>query len=408
MIFAREYYAWVDAAELLEPGIRQVRLDAFDARAMDALLSDAEPWYTEYRSALHPTVFEATTMQIDMDRLPSMEGYDFVTDHWYKIRLGNAGLPLHAYTGLDEPTGIVARMEDAEPVDGMTREGRLLSKVFSLSQHRPAGERAIRDAFEIRGAQEAHLCVYHVGQGSCAALCDADRTPLVYLDLGGGVTRNAGTYPAGLKLCFSGNQPVILSHWDMDHWVGGKRHPSALASMWLVPDQRMGPTHRAFAQNLAARGNLLKWPDDQDKIVFSWGWITKLPKQRDRNHSGLVVVAHIGDEGLRALIPGDAPYHRIPDQDKANVSLLVATHHGGWYRRDIPPRAVPRGTVFYSYGTDNSYKHPRSGSVQKHEEAGWRVDRVDTPAGHACRPTPAMLPAPPACGGRHCTLTIEQ
>jgi hypothetical protein len=46
----------------------------------------------------------------------------------------------------------------------------------------------------------------------------------LYFDLGGAVNGNLGTFPPELRrFCFSTHPPVVLSHWDWDHWSSASR-----------------------------------------------------------------------------------------------------------------------------------------------------------------------------------------
>src|SRR5579871_3626379 len=72
------------------------------------------------------------------------------------------------------------------------------------------------------GAHNHCGAVYDVGQGNCNAILGGNHFthhPILYFDMGGGVLNNAHTYPNALgSLCGFMHPPVVLSHWDWDHW----------------------------------------------------------------------------------------------------------------------------------------------------------------------------------------------
>jgi hypothetical protein len=87
----------------------------------------------------------------------------------------------------------------------------------------------------------------------------------LYFDLGGAVNGNLGTFPPELRrFCFSTHPPVVLSHWDWDHWSSASRDPRAQAETWIVPRQGaakgLGPVHRTLLARLLQRGRVLVWP----------------------------------------------------------------------------------------------------------------------------------------------------
>ncbi|GEM_PF-6484857 len=392
-----KYFAWADAVESVRQGEIVVRLDLVTEKL--GLKLRETPIFSEFRGWYSPMVIEGTLKKEDVRRLEGMNRGKhrkcFETGRWYELRMGDQSQALDWSPGYfsdggfqeEEASGTLGII-DATPVDGRTKDGRALFTAFSLASFRAADEQMIRNLFpEWLLSGETYLVVFNVGQGSCASLCAEDLSPLVFFDMGGGVARNARTCPKSFRPDFSRRPPIVLSHWDMDHWVGGRRYQRALESKWLVPDQHMGPSHRALACELEGRGNLIVWPKDLNKVTFPWGTIAQLGKHRNRNYSGLVVMAQVGDRNDRVLLPGDTPYGRIPGELKTDLQLLVATHHGGLMRNDMPPPASCPNTVFYSYGENNSYGHPHEKTLQKHRYAGW-TNIVRSPEGTVVYPVP--------------------
>ena len=166
------------------------------------------------------------------------------------------------------------------------------------------------------------------------------------------------------------------------------RCPKSHNCKWIAPRQSIGLTHKKFAAKLHAKGNLLIWPSKINYIITKFGNIIKLPSNLNRNLSGIIMLAetyNIDDNGKLfkaiTLLPGDSPYRLIPYIENISFHGLVASHHGGNYRGDIPPLPHAIHTIAYSYGNGNSYGHPSNASVNRHFGVGWNY-RLDTPNGN--------------------------
>jgi hypothetical protein len=122
-----------------------------------------------------------------------------------------------------------------------------LAAAFSLDDY-VVDQRRIERALASLQDPIEWIGVYDVGQGSAAGLCDRRGLPLAYFDLGGGVLGNVGTFPGALhNFCFTWAPPIILSHWDWDHWSSGARFTRSMAMTWIVPNQTLGAVHPAQA-----------------------------------------------------------------------------------------------------------------------------------------------------------------
>lgn len=398
------YFGYADAVESLGT-TTQVRFDAI--RTDDLSLLRRVGGFQQAAQGIRTRLFELSVTRRGVGTFPGLAQRRIEADRWYRLSIGPKG---HAALSFGTPyaaEGEPTRIEDIAFLDARREPARSLSRLVSLDDLPDGQEAGIRKILTRPLLKSTFVAVYNVGQGSCSAICAEPNFPIVYFDFGGGVTQNASTYPAGLQFCFTQKPPVILSHWDLDHWVSGQRHSEALDLKWIVPRQRMGPTHRKFAAELHQRGNLVIWPAGVASISTSIGQLLKLPSHRNRNYSGIVLIATLGDDLARVLCPGDAPYHRIPADVLTNLHGLVATHHGGNYRADIPPPANGIGAVAYSFGLNNSYGHPRPVAIRKHVASGW-THRRDTPQGNTALPPAQVLPFPPACRGTQCSLTIQQ
>lgn len=275
-----------------------------------------------------------------------------------------------------------------------------------------------------------HVGIYDIGQGSCAGLSSGKKT-VIYSDFGGGVLGNTHTFPPALKIfCFCASRlpPVILSHWDWDHWSSANRDTRALASTWIVPRQKpLGHVHGTFISAVqAAGGQFLIWPSGGAGCSVGQIKLDKCTGSR-RNDSGLAltVAAPPTQAGDPVLLPGDATYSHLPSTIAAPFDSIACPHHGGAMRGAAAP-ACPgqaHSRLAYSYGLPNVYGHPLAPTRSAHDAAQWfdpTVNPTSTPLvretaqrsaaglGHiAVGWTIWNRPPPVSCTGT-CDLAIQQ
>lgn len=251
---------------------------------------------------------------------------------------------------------------------------RELMRVFSFNDVPSASAGQLGAVLARLGGIEG-VGVYDVGQGSCAAGLADNGEARAYFDMGCGVFRNVATVPAALTaVCLPPDAPVVLSHWDADHWALAHRfltqRDDALARDWIAPRQKVGPTHIAFARRIRARGRLLLWPRRLPSIARG-GCLVEKCQGVGRNESGLAVTVTRNAQAV--LFPGDAGYASIPSAASTTLAAVVVPHHGGLTVPSHTPPCPGRGTerALYSYGPGNSYRHPLQTVESDHDAAGW-------------------------------------
>lgn len=322
-------------------------------------------------------VFELRAESRALLALPGMEGTLPRRDRWYRVTTGARGLEASRFPGTLQEGGAATRVRDLTPLDTRANPARALPRMFSLDAIPDADPAALAAALQRRGDGDL-VMIYNVGQGSCSAIVDHMLDPIVFFDFGGAIGPNLATDPRTFMPGLSSRPPVILSHWDMDHWASATRVAGARDSMWIVPRQRIGPTHAKLAADLHSRKHLLIWPS---------GTSLRLPFGRlvgctgsNRNNSGLALLYSPARRAARALLPGDAHYECIPKLARKALTHLVATHHGGRYRGPAPRASGRESLIAYSFGAPNTYGHPCGSSRLRHQAAGWRAV-LETPNG---------------------------
>ena len=259
------------------------------------------------------------------------------------------------------------------------------------------------------------VAVYDVGQGNCNAIVDHYEHPRIYFDLGWSPNFHAKTRPHLQPDFFACEKkaipPVVLSHWDLDHWCHAIANSSynpgslttkhewkkeALERFWIAraprnEEHKLGPLTQSFyralkrTELLPGLSAILLWPDDAKRIYFSAGWLEACSPPpgglSDRNNSGIAMFVRPDPKGPAILLTGDADFPSIPSvacQKKVPLAGLVAPHHGA----RITENAVPRpqkgspARLVMSVGTGNSYGHPKQDALNAYQKKGWLASRT--------------------------------
>lgn len=352
---------WFDAEEIL-PGRfddwveASVRAPISVIEMMADIKRDAEGEATEIRLEIKG---EYRDIRIDMD------------DPWLALILDENGEDAIYYSNLFAEGRPIA----VRNIDELAAEMRArLNSVFSIEEF-VATENEIRDALQhlVPPQQVEYVVVYDVGQGSANGLCDGNGMPLAYADIGGGVLGNKSTFDNRLNaMCFTRRPPIILSHWDWDHWSSGMRFPQAQQMVWIVPLQGLGAVHSAFAAMLAGNGKLTVWPPALSFVSVSQVTIRSC-NGNGRNHSGLAVEVAGPTGEPPMLLPGDARYNVIPGALATDWHCVVVPHHGADMRNAQVPGSTQtlESRAAYSCGPLNSFQHPKVVTVSNHHVNCW-------------------------------------
>lgn len=292
-------------------------------------------------------------------------------DIWFEILLDAGGSAAILYFNLFRegvPVGInsILRLD--------AQHAQRLSRAFSL-KGLERSQSKLQTVLNQGASRVEWVGVYDVGQGNANAACDATATPLLYFDLGGGVTQHRKTFPGTLTdFCYRLKPPVVLSHWDWDHWSSGARFPGAKSLDWIVPLQKLGGVHATFAAGLHHAKHLFVWPGSLLQLAAGQVTVRKCAGQgTGRNHTGLAVEVKGPAGQAPILLTGDARYSAIPSAMTSKFTSLVVPHHGA----DMRSHAVPKGSrragarTAYSFGPNNSHKHPRAVTQQDHDRNHW-------------------------------------
>lgn len=257
-----------------------------------------------------------------------------------------------------------------------------LNAAFSMGTWPQTNPAQLIDIFSGVHAQRWH--VFDVGQGSANGFI-ADGPVTLFHDLGCGAYANAKTAPSNTVACHSSDAPIVLSHWDTDHWAGARRfappmNPDAfLKRTWVAPfDPTIGVTHVAFALDiLAAGGDLKILPKGNGTTAWMQiacgRWIRLLegsgPK---RNDAGLALEV-MDSSDRRWLVTGDVDYEHLSGHLNERYVAIAVPHHGAATSLASSPPQPEAGyaRLIYSFGFENTYGHPRQGCITSHMSKGW-------------------------------------
>lgn len=425
-------YARLDAVEEVDDQTFEVSLDGLDADWFDEQNLEFEggsPAEDEFFDRAPIVSLDFTVGGAEARAFESLDrsSQDIDTDDllWLSIDLvpPELGLEAFLYTNLfAEPRRTSIRRPAYVPQPDIAAS---LSKTFSLRSVRDSAQREIEQALQVTG-NGAGVLVLDVGQGNCNAHIDSNGRPLCYFDFGAAVQQHKSTYPSGLKhFCFCNDPPIVLSHWDKDHWAAGNIDKNALRQTWIVPRQALGVSHRAFAKAIQSAGKLLVWPRGLPALTVGDLTIEKCTGTT-RNDSGLAAqLEGIDRSGTvrRALLPGDARYTAIPGSNQAFMHV-VSPHHGATLGANWTPTCPGSkdDRLVHSSGKRNKWSHPTRITRLRHDANGWTDSKVAKAAkldrtrettlrtggfGHVFLPWSAStgIPSLPCCGTSTMTAT---
>lgn len=342
-------------------------------------------------------------IEVELPDSPLLRGFLRSFTGWLDLELGDSGIPVDVYGGLfAEPARAhLALVRIASP-----QLSRRLDQAFDMEFWPDAEEDALRAALQPRCTID-QLAVLDIGQGSANALLCACGFAVAYFDLGCGVYRNKKTNPATIQFCDCDHPPIILSHWDSDHWGGAAIDRAMLARRWIAPRQTIGPKHVAFADSiLAAGGTLDIFPRHLPGLTVGAGQRLDLRRctgpSSDRNGSGLALVVEDDASGRHWLLTGDAGYDQLAGPIPADLAAVVVPHHGADMGTTSIPPPAPGGDAYarllYSFGPGNAHgktavQHPTQAAIDAHAAVGWLHAGWTTPPGTTAPLAPVLATA---------------
>lgn len=202
--------------------------------------------------------------------------------------------------------------------------------------------------------------------------------------------QNLATFPKTFK-GFESPAPIILSHWDWDHWSSVSRFPELLENDWITPLPPDKPIQQALAWILNGLGCLSLWLPGMPETYRTKHFLLERCTGSTTNDSGIAVTLFGGAKGSKScLLPGDANYAHVPSVHTERFNALSISHHGGRLHSMTIPRPKRGAMAACSVGAGNSYKHPFWETVHAHHDEGWPMPVSTGHFGH--RPSHVYLP----------------
>jgi hypothetical protein len=266
------------------------------------------------------------------------------------------------------------------------------------------------------------IAAYDVGQGNCNAIVDEFEHPRIFFDLGWAPNFHSKSRPYDQPDFFNCDQllgaPVVLSHWDMDHWCYAIQNstfnrgslttahswkPAALKRFWIArapqkKKHKIGALTMAFYDELKntymfhGLSAILLWPKNAKKISFSFGWLEACCQSGvapdDRNNNGIAMFVRPTPRAPGILLTGDAYFESIPClYSKIPLAGLVAPHHGAAVTPGYIPAPAPGSParLVMSVGAHNTYGHPKQASINGYNAQGWVSSRTQDRFGCICK-----------------------
>lgn len=407
--YPKRYFSFIDKIEELPNGSIELHLGSVREENLDQLF--------ENPGAIQEMVLHNIVAVLRQEQVKSLfHSAELIDSTWHLIELteNKSEYPVELYeeTSPEAPLALyssfINNVESLEPT-----EAERIAKIFSFKDKDIATAEEIEQVLRAAASGDSlQYNLYNVGQGNCTALCNRRNGVQLYVDLGGGCYRNAHTYRNTLRICDTDEPPVILTHFDGDHYWTAHRTINQIASrVWVVPNQPLSPNQLQFVTRLVNNGHqIYVYPNNVSRLDVGLITIVKCTG-RTKNDSGLAVFINVrrGEDSFRILNPGDAAYQHIPHLNDADLRIggLVATHHGSAHNIDwnFIPNAEAPYRIIYSFGLGNTYGHVRPDSEKEHFYKGWIYKRSTVDGGVTFRRLNRALQA--GCRGGLCDLEIS-
>ncbi|MBI6620639.1 hypothetical protein YA0783_20255 [Pseudomonas corrugata] len=380
-------------------------------------------------------IFDLLALRTTFNSLAKLfSGLAEYTGQWVSIEVASHAaahsIPAEVVMFGDNTESIYLHITSLTPAQLEPDEYRMLT--LSGEARTPATFIAAILDFSLRASGDLAAAAYDVGQGNCNAIVDQYEHPRVFFDLGWAPNFHSFTRPPSQPDFFACDRrtvaPVVLSHWDMDHWSYAIKRSAfnptnlttkhewnaqALQRFWIgrapqTKAHQIGPLAMSFYRELTkvhlfpGIPAMLLWPNNCRRIDFSEGWLeacdppSHLPQ--DRNNTGIAMFVQPNRKGPAILMTGDADFPSIPSlqtNKRLKLAGMIAPHHGSRITVADVPKPLKRGPkkLVLSVGNGNVYGHPKQESIDAYQAKGWDWDVVATHQRQTCPHTVALFPA---------------
>ncbi len=234
--------------------------------------------------------------------------------------------------------------------------------------------------------------IHNVGQGNCSTILLKNNKKFFY-DIGltkytKGDNKYNHFYNTVSMFNFNNYDVVILSHWDLDHYIGIITEPggSILEKTWISPDSITGFNASRISYVIENFGKLIRIDSSingqfykKDDLVLFKG------TGSEKNDSGIILGIDNGTNNLIAM--GDVSYKHALAVSKFfnDINYLAVPHHGADIKSlFFNPKIPLSSTGYLKYPCDaiisvgyNTYKHLTNQAISDLHKAGFRILRTD-------------------------------
>lgn len=200
------------------------------------------------------------------------------------------------------------------------------------------------------------------------------------------------TKPSDIKMPTKPNTSIIFSQIHKDHWFGITNDIKAYECNWFIPDQPKSVQFNHILSEIIVNGGsvrIINRDMEFGRVRLTCGGVSLIDPSRPANHkheTGLTLRLEgldIKRRELNILIAGDQRYDFISKAQLSDLNILIACHHGGdccQSNKGYVPVAssVLSSTVIYSYGKNNTYKHPKPEVKKAYKLANWKYEHHTT------------------------------
>ncbi len=235
------------------------------------------------------------------------------------------------------------------------------------------------------------LKIYNVGQAACSYF--TSNSYKIMFDIG---VDKAWLYNNGhdckeetpdiikrnyVSICRCSPKLVFLSHWDMDHILGGCLLHNRFPDLWVAPDilertNIYAGNARLYAYLCYEQKLFIVNQEDDVRPFYSHKFLsiykgTMKGENKNNNHGIIVMIGGNDYMHEKIIFPGDCEYIAWPenlDITRNSYEVLIVPHHGAAMALGNPlssSLSCEKKFAIFSYGKGNQYGHPSGEHVLK-------------------------------------------
>jgi beta-lactamase superfamily II metal-dependent hydrolase len=225
--------------------------------------------------------------------------------------------------------------------------------------------------------------IFHVGQGhnSTIALENGDKG---FFDIGYTRFHNIDRSHKRNKLNFKEINWTIISHWDLDHYLGItllKNIGGIINKPWIGPARISGCNLTRLLNIIYCKSGkkLILIDESLQGVIYTNGELVLYKGHGiEKNDSGIVLMVNGANKKFVSLGDLDYKYLDVTQLPFTDLNYLVVPHHGAQMEGSNPFSPINDGIAVIPVGYNpHTWGHPRRETIMNLISRGFKLHRTD-------------------------------